>query len=65
MSTDTVSLSDDLLVGCKAIAEFVGLDERQVYYWHQKKLLPTFKRGAVICARKSQLRASLSAPEVA
>jgi hypothetical protein len=55
------SLADDLLRGACAIAEFTGFDERQVYHLHERKKLPTFKIGATICARKSELSQRLSA----
>lgn len=47
------SLAEDMLHGAEAIGKFIGLDPRQVY--HQRKRLPTFKIGALICARKSTL----------
>jgi hypothetical protein len=53
------SLRDDLLVGAKAIADFTGRTERQVY--HQRPKLPIFDIGRLLAARKSELRAALSA----
>ncbi len=50
---DPFVLADDMLQGAEAIGSFMGLDPRQVY--HQRKRLPTFKIGALICARKSTL----------
>jgi hypothetical protein len=55
------SLADDLLIGAEAIARFIGLSEPQVFQAHRKRFLPTFKYGALICARKSELRERLSA----
>lgn len=46
-------LADDMLQGAEAIGTFMGMEPRQVY--HQRKRLPTFKIGALICARKSTL----------
>jgi hypothetical protein len=47
------ALAEDLLQGAEAIGAFMGLRPRQVY--HQRKRLPVFHIGAVICARKSTL----------
>lgn len=49
-------LADDLLIGAKRIAEFIGRTQRWVYYAYERKLLPLFKFGGHIAARKSRLR---------
>jgi hypothetical protein len=56
----TPSLSEDLLRGADAIAEFLFGDRsqrRKVYYLvgEAKVCLPHFKLGAMICARRSKL----------
>jgi hypothetical protein len=45
----------DLLVGAKRIAAFMGVRERQIYYWHEKKRFRFFNIGEQIAARKSTL----------
>jgi hypothetical protein len=55
------NLADDLLIGAKPIADFTGLDPRQVYHAAAKGHIPTFYIGPKIAARKSELRAALSA----
>lgn len=47
------ALAEDMLQGAEEIGAFMGLDPRQVY--HQRKRLPVFKIGALICARKSTI----------
>lgn len=56
--SDQPDLSDDLLVGANAIAEFMFGDSRkrrQVYHLAHSGQLPIFKLGAILCARKSRL----------
>ncbi|MEE9925804.1 MAG: DNA-binding protein [Brucella anthropi] len=50
-----VELKDDLLMGAKAIAGFLGCNDRQVYHMLAKRQLPGFKIGDVIAARKSSI----------
>jgi hypothetical protein len=55
-------LHQDLLCGVNAIAEHLyGFDtatnRRKVYYLHERELLPTFRIGQRIHARKSDLDA--------
>ncbi len=57
----TVSLADDLLTGCKAIAEFLGWPERRVYHAHAQGFLPIAAVGRTLIARKSELDKALSA----
>jgi hypothetical protein len=45
----------DILVSHKAIAIFLGLTPRQVSWWDEQGVLPTFKVGRSVCARKSTL----------
>ena len=55
------SLTDDLLCGAEAIAEYTGFGVRRVYYLAAIGALPVFRLGRGIGARKSQIRESLSA----
>jgi hypothetical protein len=51
-------LSDDMLVGSRAIAEYIGEDARKTFYLLQKKQLPAFKLpgSSIWRARKSTLQ---------
>lgn len=52
------NLSEDLLIGADAIADFLFGDpnkRRQVYHLAQTNQLPIFKLGASLCARRSTL----------
>ena len=51
-------LSDDLLIGAEAIAEFIYGDRRhrrKIYHLVETSRFPHSKLGAQICARKSTL----------
>ena len=50
------TIADDLLHGATAIAKFLGLDERKVYYYAEKGQLPVTRMGALIVGSKSVLR---------
>jgi hypothetical protein len=63
--TQCESLKDDLLVGAKAIGDFIGKDSRQVFHMVSHGQLPAFKLGAVIHARKSSLRQHIAELEAA
>jgi len=54
------SLAADMLEGGTAIAAFTGIPEPRVYYLCERRLLPAFKVGVRWCARKSELRATLT-----
>jgi hypothetical protein len=54
-------LADDLLTGIRAIAEYTGEPPRRTEYLASRGLIPTFKVGDRICARKSELAAAYSA----
>lgn len=50
------TLADDLLVGAKAIATFLGCKRSKVYYLASLKRIPIFSLGgSELCARKSKL----------
>ncbi len=60
------NLSEDLLVGADAIADFLFGDpskRRQVYHLAQTNQLPIFKLGAILCARCSTLLACIKEKE--
>ncbi len=51
-------LSDDLLRGADAIAEFFfgsRTERRKIYHLAESSRLPVFRMGSVLCARKSRL----------
>jgi hypothetical protein len=53
----------DLLSGARAIAEFLGIREKQIRHRIEAGLIPTFKLGGTICARRSTLNAWLAEVE--
>lgn len=50
-----MELKDDKLTGAKAIAKFIGEDERRTFYLLEHKQLPAFKLGGRWATRKSTL----------
>jgi predicted DNA-binding transcriptional regulator AlpA len=68
MNDNTVD--GDLLMGAPAIAGFLGVTQRQVYRLTYDKIVPHFKLGGTIAARRSSLttwmrQAELSAARAA
>ncbi|WP_176026410.1 DNA-binding protein [Brucella intermedia] len=63
MNAGNDNLADDMLVGAKAIALFSGFGERTVYHLAKTGVLPTFKVGDLVCARKSKILAFIEAQE--
>lgn len=57
--------SGDLLLGAPAIAKFLGVTQRQVYRLVTDKVVPSFKAGGTIAARRSSLRRWMDAAEMA
>lgn len=51
----TDAIANDLLKGADAIADFLGMDRRAVYFAVSKNRLPTFRIGSGVFARKSTL----------
>lgn len=45
----------DLLLGAKAIADYLGISARQTYRLTYDGLLPHFKLGGTVAARRSAL----------
>lgn len=54
-------LADDLLIGADEIATYARKTRRTIYHLASKGLIPTFKIGEVIHARKSELDRRFSA----
>lgn len=50
-----MALADDLLRGAKAAADYIGIDEKAVYYMVEKKRIPHTKMGRDLFFRKSEL----------
>ncbi len=55
----------DLLYGLDAIAAHVGLTVPQVKWQIARSAWPTFKQGAIVCARRSTLAKHFAAQEAA
>lgn len=55
----------DLLLGAPAIAKFLGVTQRQVYRLVTDKIIPSFKAGGTVAARRSSLQRWMDAAEVA
>lgn len=53
----------DLLIGANAIAHFLGVSSRQVYRLTYDGVLPHFKLGGSVAARKSSLTKWLAEAE--
>ena len=62
MDTDSDA---DLLYGVPAIAEFMGVRERQCRSRIAAGYIPSFKMGKTICARKSAIKAKIAEYEAA
>jgi hypothetical protein len=50
------TITDDILYGSKAIAKFLGCDQRKIFYYKRTKLLPLGNIGREIIASKKALR---------
>ena len=53
----------DLLLGAGAIAKFLGITRRQTYRLIYDEVVPSFKAGGTVAARKSSLTAWMAAQE--
>ena len=59
--TDTMHQpTADLLYGCEAIAEFLGIKERAAQHLVETNRIPFFKIGKTLCARRSTLAARIA-----
>lgn len=55
------TIKDDMLFGANEIAKFLGCDQRKVFYYKAKRLLPFGTVGKELVASKSQLREHIAA----
>jgi hypothetical protein len=55
-----INLAEDLMVGAKPIASFLGLPVRQVFYMAESGQLPVFKIGGKWAGRKSTITAHIA-----
>lgn len=53
----------DLLLGADAIATFLGISRRQAYRLVYDKVIPSFKAGGTVAARRSSLARWMTAAE--
>lgn len=53
----------DLLMGADAIAGFLGVSRRQAYRLVYDKIIPSFKLGGTVAARRSSLTKWMEALE--
>ncbi|MEI2299301.1 helix-turn-helix domain-containing protein [Ensifer sp. MJa1] len=53
----------DLLMGADAIAGFLGVTRRQVYRLVYDEIIPSFKLGGTVAARRSSLAKWMEALE--
>jgi hypothetical protein len=53
------ALGDDLMIGARPIARFLGVAERRVYRIAEDKELPLFKFRGQIAGRKSKIREAI------
>ena len=55
----------DLLLGADAIAKFLGISRRQVYRLVYDQIIPSFKAGGTVAARRSSLARWMADAEAA
>ncbi len=55
MSGKAKNLADDLLQGAAEIGAFMGWSRRRVFHAAGQKIIPIFKMGSILCARKSTI----------
>jgi hypothetical protein len=48
-------LSEDLMIGAEAIATWLGVPARKIFYMGETGQLPLFKIGGKVAARKSTI----------
>ena len=54
------TLSDDLLAGARAAAEFSGISQRAIYHLVEAGLLPVIRKGKRLYFRRSELERAFS-----
>lgn len=59
-SIAVVGETADLLYGMATIAAHLGMSKRSALHQQEKGLLPTFKMGRTVCARRSTLSAHMA-----
>ncbi len=62
-TADNDNIAADLLKGADAIADYLGMDRRAIYFAVSKNRLPTFRIGAGVFARKSTITAWIAEQE--
>jgi hypothetical protein len=50
------SIANDRLDGAKAIGDFLGEDEKKIYYWAERKLIPIGRIGSMLVGSKKVLK---------
>ena len=67
LSDDNDDLAEDLLEGAGEIATFMGpkWNRRKVFYAAERQILPIFRMGSRLCARKSKIRKRIEEREQA
>ena len=53
----------DLLLGAKAISDYLGITPRQTYRLVYDSVIPSFKAGGTVAARRSSLSAWMADQE--
>lgn len=64
-ANDNTPPAGDLLLGAPRIADFLGIRPRQVYRLIEDGLLPSFKVGGALAARRSTLTEWIAEQEAA
>jgi excisionase family DNA binding protein len=65
MQADNDNISTDILKGASEIAKFLGLSRRAIYHAVDTGVLPTFRIGSNVFARRSTLLAWIASQEQA
>lgn len=65
MTPDNDNSVGDLLMGADTIAKFLGISRRQTYRLVYDGLIPSFKLGGTVSARRSSLTRWLADQEAA
>jgi len=65
MKADNDNGAGDLLLGADAIAAYLGISRRQVYRLVYDAVVPSFKAGGTVAARKSSLTKWMADAEAA
>ena len=58
---EDTTFADDILKGADAIGTYIDETPRRVFYLAERGLIPVFKIGNLLRARKSELRQRMSA----